>query len=495
MVLNHGLPIFFILAIILYMPDLEELIYIIKEKNPVIDDASLELIETAFDYAAKAHHGQKRLTGEDYLNHPFNTAKTLAELNVDPQTIAAGLLHDIPENTDLTIDDLRQEFGKEIAVLVDGVTKLGTVKYRGLERYVENLRRMFMAMTKDIRVIVIRLADRLDNMKTLDVHPEEKKLRIAKETMEIYAPTANRLGIGELKGLLEDWAFFYLDPKNYQWTKNLAKERLAIQLKYIEKIKKILTSELRQNNIKNVILHGRVKHYYSLYKKLLRKDKDINKVYDLVALRIVVGTIPECYMVLGLIHKKWIPLKGRIKDYIAQPKPNGYQSIHTTVFTERGKIVEFQIRTEEMHDLAEYGIAAHWRYKEESGARKKQTIWIKQLLEIQKLIKDDKKYIQNIKLNVFQNRIFAFTPKGDVIDLPEDATPVDFAYHIHTEIGNKCAGARINEEIVPLNTTLKSGDVVEIIINKNRKKPNQDWLEFVKTNVAKDKIRIALKKS
>lgn len=477
------------------MPDLEELIYLIKEKNPAIDDDSLNLIEDAYEYAVKAHQGQKRLNGEDFINHPFNTAKTLAELNVDPTTTAAGLLHDIPENTDLTIDDLKKKFGKEIATLVDGVTKLGTIKYRGLERYIENLRRMFMAMAKDIRVIIIRLVDRLDNMKTLDVHPEEKKLRIAKETMEIYAPTANRLGIGELKGLLEDYAFFYLDPKNYQWTKNLAKERTATQLKYVKKIKKILSRDLKQYNINVVSIHDRVKLYYSLYQKLLRKDKDINKVYDLVALRIIVKTIPECYMVLGLIHKKWIPLKGRIKDYIAQPKPNGYQSIHTTVFTERGKIVEFQIRTEEMHDLAEYGIAAHWRYKEESGLRKKQTAWIRQLLEIQKLIKDDRSYLQNIKLDVFQNRIFAFTPKGDVIDLPEDSTPIDFAYHIHTDIGNKCIGARINDQIVPLDTKLKSGDVVEIIINKNRKKPSADWLEFIKTDIARDKIKNALKKS
>lgn len=476
------------------MPDLEELIYLIKEKNPEIDDDSLNLIEHAYQYAFKAHQGQKRLNGEDFINHPFNTAKTLAELNVDPTTTAAGLLHDIPENSDLTIEDLKKEFGKEVATLVDGVTKLGKIKYRGLERYVENLRRMFMAMTKDIRVIVIRLADRLDNMRTLDVHPEEKKLRIAKETMEIYAPTANRLGIGELKGLLEDWAFFYLDPKNYQWTKNLAKERTAAQLKYVGKIKKILNRDLKQYNINVVSIHDRVKLYYSLFQKLLRKGKDINKVYDLVALRIIVRTIPECYMVLGLIHKKWIPLKGRIKDYIAQPKPNGYQSIHTTVFTERGKIVEFQIRTEEMHDLAEYGIAAHWRYKEESGLRKKQTAWIRQLLEIQKLIKDDRGYLQNIKLDVFQNRIFAFTPKGDVIDLPEDATPIDFAYHIHTDIGNKCIGARVNDQIVSLDTKLKSGDVIEIIINKNRKKPSADWLGYIKTNIARDKIKNALKK-
>ncbi len=349
-------------------------------------------------------------------------------------------------------------------------------------------------MAKDIRVIIIRLADRLDNMKTLDVHPEEKKIRIAKETMEIYAPTANRLGIGELKGLLEDYAFYYLDPASYEWTKKLAKEKLADQIRYVEKIKKIIKKELKLNKINFVNVYGRIKNYYSLYQKLLRKDKDINKVYDLVALRIIVKTIPECYMVLGLIHKKWIPMKGRIKDYIAQPKPNGYQSIHTTVFTEHGRIVEFQIRTLEMHDLAEYGIAAHWRYKEESGLRKKQTAWIKQLLEIQKMIKDNENYLKNIKIDVFQNRIFIFTPKGDVIDLPEDATPIDFAYHVHTDIGNKCTGARVNDQIVPLETKLKSGDVVEIIINKNRKKPNHDWLDFVKTDMAREKIKNALKK-
>jgi len=475
------------------MPNLEELIDIIKEKNPQIDDDSLLMIERAFEFAHKAHEGQKRLTGEDYINHPFNTAKILTELNVDPDTIAAGLLHDIPENTKVSLIALRKEFGKEIAGLVDGVTKLGTIKYRGLERYIENLRRMFIAMAKDVRVIVIRLADRLDNMKTLDVHPQEKKLRIAKETMEIYAPTANRLGIGELKGYLEDYAFRYLDPKNYQWTKDLAKERILEQAKYVEKIKKVLEKELKNNNIKVITVHGRAKHYYSLFKKLLKKDKDISKIYDLVALRVIVKDIADCYRVLGIIHKKWIPLKGRIKDYIAQPKPNGYQSIHTTVFTERGKIVEFQVRSQEMHDMAEYGIAAHWRYKEESGTRKKQTAWIKKLLEVQKQIKDGQNYLQNIKLDVFQNRIFTFTPKGDVIDLPEDATPIDFAYHIHTDVGNRCSGVRINDEIASLNTRLKSGDVVEILINKNRKYPSHAWLNLVKTNMAKDKIRLALR--
>ena len=314
--------------------------------------------------------------------------------------------------------------------------------------------------------------------------------------MEIYAPIANRLGMGEMKGALEDLSFAYVYPKEYVWIKSVAESKLKEEKKIIDKIKKIIQKELQENDIKYISIHGRVKHLTSLYKKIIARDRDINKIYDLIALRVIVNSVADCYTVLGLIHKKWKPLKGRIKDYIAQPKPNGYQSLHTTVFAERGKIIEFQIRTKEMHDLAEFGVAAHWHYKDAQGKTitRKTADWINKLLEIQKKFQDNKKYLSELKFEIFQNRIFVFTPKGDVIDLPEYSTPIDFAYHIHTDIGNKCSGVLINEEIATLDTPLKSGDVVEILTDKNRRKPNQDWLSFVKTNAAKEKIKQELKK-
>ena len=334
------------------------------------------------------------------------------------------------------------------------------------------------------------------NLKTLEFLPPDKQIRIATESLEIYAPIANRLGMGEMRGLLEDLAFPYAYPKEYVWVKNLVESRLKVEIKYIEKIKKVIQKEITEEKIELASIHGRVKHIYSLYKKILEKGRDINKIYDLIALRIVTKNIPDCYRILGIIHKKWAPLKGRIKDYIAQPKPNGYQSIHTTVFAERGKIVEFQIRSEEMHELAEFGVAAHWHYSELRGKKlKPETMkWMNKLIEVQKKIANDSEYLSEIKIDFFQNRIFVFTPKGDVIDLPENATPVDFAYSIHTDIGNKCAGAIVNEQMVPLDTRLKSGDVVEILINKNRASPNADWLDFVTTGIARDKIKYALKK-
>ncbi len=302
--------------------------------------------------------------------------------------------------------------------------------------------------------------------------------------------------MGEMKGNLEDLAFPYVYPKEYAWVKKEAENKLKIEKKFIDKIKKVVQKELQEEGIEHVSIHGRIKHLYSLYRKLLTKDRDINRIYDLIALRVVVKDVPECYKVLGLIHKKWKPLKGRIKDYIAQPKPNGYQSLHTTVFAKKGKIVEFQIRDKKMHELAEFGIAAHWQYKDSDIKKitREKAEWVHALKDIQKRFQDDLKYLSEIKVEIFQNRIFVFTPQGDVIDLPENSTPVDFAYHIHTDVGNKCSGALINEEMSSLDTSLKSGDVVEIIINKNRKKPNPDWLDFVKTNIARDKIKYYLNK-
>ncbi|MFA6304263.1 MAG: RelA/SpoT family protein [Patescibacteria group bacterium] len=474
------------------MITIEDIINKVREYNPLLDEKALR---EAHEFAAIAHAGQKRLSGEDYIQHCLATAYNLASFKMDMPTLIAGMLHDVPEDTSFTLEDIKKKFGKEVAKLVEGITKLGTLKYRGLERYAENLRRMFIAMAEDIRIIIIKFCDRLNNLQTLSSLRPDKRKRVALETLEIYAPIANRLGMGEMRGTLEDLAFPYAMPKEYAWVINASQNRLKIEKKYIEKIKRILQKKLLENNIAINSLHGRVKHLFSLYKKLLEKDQDINKIYDLIAVRVITKSVADCYRVLGIIHKQWVPLKGRIKDYIAQPKPNGYQSLHTTVFAEKGKIIEFQIRDQEMHELAEYGVAAHWHYKELDNKKltKEKTEWLKKLLEVQKKIADNDSYLAEVKVDIFQNRIFVFTPKGDVIDLPENATAVDFAYHIHTDIGDKCSGAIVNEQIAPLHTKLKSGDVVEIIINKSRVTPNEDWLNFVKTNLAKDKIRQSLR--
>jgi GTP diphosphokinase / guanosine-3',5'-bis(diphosphate) 3'-diphosphatase len=474
------------------MINIEEIIHSVQQYDPEVDT---DLIREAYDFAVKAHAGAKRLSGEDYTQHELATALTLSKLRLDLPTIIAGILHDVPEDTTATIEEIRKIFGKEVASLVQGITKLGTLKYRGLERYAENLRKMFMAMAEDIRVVLIKFADRIHNLQTLEYNRPDKRKRIALESLEIYAPIANRLGMGEIKGQLEDLAFPYVYPKEYAMIKKIAESRLKVERKYIDKVKKTIEKSLIQEKIDFVSVEGRIKHLYSLYKKLVRKEMNIDKIYDLIAVRVIVKDVADCYRVLGLIHKKWTPLKGRIKDYIAQPKPNGYQSLHTTVFAESGKIVEFQIRDLAMHETAEFGVATHWRYKESDRIKmnKEKTEWIQKLLDLQKEMLDDKKYLQEIKVDIFQNHIFVFTPKGDVIDLPEGSTPIDFAYHIHSDVGNKCIGSLINEEIAPLDTVLKSGDVVEIMINKSRQKPNIDWLNIVKTHLAKEKIKNSLK--
>ncbi len=478
------------------MHNLNDLVQLVKQGN---QGADVTMVELAYDFAAKAHSGQKRLDGTDYIQHSLETAYTLAKMNLDVDTVVAGLLHDVPEDTDVPIEDIEKNFGKEVCKLVKGITKLGKIKYRGLERYAENLRKMFVAMAEDVRVIFIKLADRLHNLETLEALPLVKQQRIARETLEIYAPIANRLGMGELKGRLEDAAFKYVYPEEYAWTLKEASERFEMQKNVVNKMIKQVKTLLKENNIEVVYIAGRVKHYYSLYRKLLRKDMDINKVYDLVALRVVVKEMADCYQALGLIHSHWRPMPGRIKDYIAQPKPNGYKSLHTTVFGKEGTMVEFQIRDKAMHEIAEYGIAAHWRFKD--GGKQKfvslpaeQLKWIKELLDWQKEVKDNEQYIKLLKIDIFQNRIFVLTPKGDVIDLPEEATAVDFAYHIHTDLGNKVTACKVNDKMTPLDHALKSGDVVEIVIDKNRPGPNEEWLTFVKTNQAKSHIKNFLNK-
>ena len=462
-------------------------------------EADIKLIRDAYDFAAEAHTGQKRLSGEDYLIHPIQTAIILAELKLDSETIAAGLLHDVVDDTPITNNEIKNKFGKDIARLVEGITKLGKIKYRGLERQVENLRKMFLAMAEDIRVVLIKLADRLHNMQTLDALPPEKQKRIALETLEIYAPLAHRLGLGELKGQLEDLAFPYVHPQAHQWLLDQIKDKYQEREKYLEIIKPIIKRELIRENIKSPEVHSRAKHYYSLYKKLQRNDMDLNKIYDLVALRVVVPDLEQSYAALGIIHKLWRPLPGRIKDYIALPKPNGYRSLHTTVFCEKGKITEFQIRTPEMHEMNEYGIAAHWFYAEQKSKpvfatyQKKnpqivELAWVKQLREWQKDILSPHEFLESLKIDFFKDRIFVFTPQGDIIDLPESATPIDFAYHIHTDLGHQCVSAKADNKLIALNDPLKNGQIVEIITQK-QKGPNQRWLEFVKTNLAKGRIK------
>ncbi|MFZ5364840.1 MAG: RelA/SpoT family protein [Patescibacteria group bacterium] len=465
---------------------IRKLLTTVKKYDPKAD---LALIELAYEFAKTAHAGQRRATGVDYIDHALATAQNLADLGVNQNIIIAGLLHDVPEDTEYTLEDIKQNFGADVADMVDGITKLGTVKYRGMKRYVENLRKMFVAMAKDIRVIIIKFADRLHNLRTLYALPADKQKRIAMEVLEIYAPIANRLGMGELQGKLEDEAFKYGFPDEYIWVEGLIKKGLPIKERALESMLNKLKRKLKENNVHYLDVYSRTKHYYSLYRKLIKNEKDINHIYDLVAARIIVKDIADCYAALGIIHSLWKPVKGRIKDYIAQPKPNGYQSLHTTVFGDNHEQVEFQIRTPQMHEQAEFGIASHWKYKEKGGKTKIEDLgWVDELAKWQKEIKDDENFLETVKIDFFQNRIFVFTPKGDVIDLPEGATPVDFAYEIHSDIGNKCGSASVNDQQVPLDAKLKNGDVVDIIIDKHRKGPNPQWLKFVKTRTAKTHI-------
>ncbi len=495
----------------------------IKEITSLLDRASkkdIELISTAYDFAEKAHAGQKRFSGEPYFSHLFETAKILAEIKMSPTTISAGLLHDSIEDAQAKEKDIENIFGEEILFLVNGVTKLGKIKYRGAERHNESMRKLFVAVSQDIRVIIIKLADRLHNIRTLKYVPEHKQERIAKETLEIYVPIAYRLGIRMLSRQLEDASFPFVYPKEHDKTKKLLKQKTREDSHKLEKFQKSIKKSLGKNNITNFLLDYRVKTLYSLYKKLLRKDWNIEKIYDISALRIIVSNIDDCYKVLGIIHGIWRPLPGRIKDYIAFPKPNGYQALHTTIFTGYGNVVEIQIKTKEMHQEAEYGVASHILYKE-NGKNKigSNLLWIKKLLPFKKTISESKNreeinyddiptwikdlvdYQQQeknkliiegeIKDDFFQQRIFVFTPKGDVIDLPIGSSPIDFAYSIHSEIGNQTSGAKVNGKMTSLNTLLKNGDIVEIITNK-KSFPTPKWIDYAKTTVAKKHIKSAL---
>jgi guanosine-3',5'-bis(diphosphate) 3'-pyrophosphohydrolase len=485
--------------IITNMENVKEILDLMK--SPSAEDA--RVIERAYQFADKAHEGQKRFTGDPYVTHSFETAKNLATFGMDRDTIVAGLLHDTLEDGHVTAQQLEQEFGKEVLFLVEGVTKLGRLKYQGVERHVESLRKLFIATAQDMRVLVIKLADRLHNVQTLGGHDrKDKQKRIALETLEIYSPLADRLGMGKLKGELEDEAFPYVYPEEYKKVKELLKERRQANEKYLLKFHRSLQKELAHHGMKTAHIDYRVKRLFSLYKKLERAKGDIEKIYDITALRIIVPTVEDCYKALGIIHGSWRPLPGRIKDYIALPKPNGYQSIHTTVFTGDGGIVEIQIRTEEMHKEAEYGIASHLAYKGGLGKKQrkkgdhlpKNVLWIQQLIEWQKHVSETGEFLEHLKMDFFRDRVFVFTPKGDVIDLPEESTPIDFAYAIHSDIGDHIAGVKINGKMASLDTKLKNGDIIEVITKKGSH-PTSKWLEYAKTTLARRNIRSVIQNS
>jgi GTP diphosphokinase / guanosine-3',5'-bis(diphosphate) 3'-diphosphatase len=469
---------------------IERLIKKIEKNNPEIDTSK---VQKAYDFANNAHKEQKRESGEPYIEHPLHTAYNLAQIKADLSSIIAGILHDVPEDTDKTIDDIKDNFGEEVASLVEGITKLGKIKYRGIERYRENLKKMLLAVVDDVRIMYIKFCDRLHNLRTLDSLPENKQQRIAKETLEIYAPIAGLLGIWRLKWQMEDICFKYLYPEEYKKIEYRYEiEKKSERNQFFQKAKITLEEELKKTKI-DYEISARFKHLYSIWKKMQRKDRKFDEIYDVFALRVVVNSIEDCYKVLGIIHTIWKPISYRFKDYIAIPKPNGYRSIHTTIIGPENKATEFQIKTREMHEESLYGSSSHWSYKVDDNSYKKPQ-WIKEILEIQKENQDTKKFIKEIKGNVFQNRIFVFSPKGDVIELPEKSTPIDFAYAIHTDIGNKATQALVNEKIAGVDTELKNGDLVEIITDKNRKAPNSDWLNFAKTKHARDRIKQYSKK-
>jgi len=458
---------------------------------------SSENLKKAFLFAQKAHKDQFRKSGEPYITHPVEVAKILINLGMEETVVIAGLLHDVLEDTNVTPLELEKEFGKDVLSLVDAITKLERLSFYPTEAYkAQNLRKMFIAMAKDIRVIIIKLADRLHNMQTLQYHEEEKRKRIAKETLEIYAPLAHRLGVWDIKWRLEDLAFRYLEPDKYHYVANKVAETRKKREEFIEKAIEIIKEELKKANIEAEVT-GRAKHLYSIYQKMIRRGIEIEEMYDLLGVRIIVNSEIECYEVLGIIHNLWRPVPGRFKDYIANKKSNNYQSLHTTVIAMDGKPLEVQIRTWEMHRIAEYGVAAHWLYKEEikkPDSFEEKLSWLRQLLEWQKELLDDQEFLDSIRSDLFEREIYVFTPKGDIIALPQGSTPLDFAYAIHTEVGHRCRGAKVNGKIVPLNYVLQNGDIVEIITSKEEGKPSRDWLNIVRTSQAKNKIKQYFKK-
>lgn len=474
---------------------------LIKKINDNCINVDIDIIEKAYNFASEAHKSQKRESGEHYIIHPIDVAEILAELGMDTNTIAAGLLHDVLEDTDCTYKEMSDMFNEEIASLVNGVTKLGKIEYKSKqEQQADNVRKMLLAMAKDIRVIIIKLADRLHNMRTLKFMSKEKQKLKAKETLDIYAPLAHRLGMSKIKWELEDLSFRYLhEEEYYDLVRQIAEKRVEREA-YISSIIDDLYKNLEESGIDSDI-EGRPKHFYSIYRKMVNKSKTIEQIFDLTAIRILVNSVKDCYGVLGIVHTIYKPIPGRFKDYIAMPKPNMYQSLHTTVIGPQGKTFEIQIRTFDMHKTAEYGIAAHWKYKEgdagedkEKGFEKK-LAWLRDMLEWQKETSDAEEFMEGFKIDLFSDEIFVFTPKGVVINLASGSTPIDFAYRIHTDVGNRCIGAKVNGKIVPLDYKLKTGEIVEIITSQSAKGPNMDWLNIAKSNQAKSKIKSWLKKA
>lgn len=474
---------------------MDELLQKLK-KN--FSEAEFQELKAAYDFSAAAHEGQKRQTGEPYFIHPCAVVNVLVDLGFDDvSTLVAAFLHDVLEDTQVTADELEQKFGKEVLELVEGVTKLDKIKFVSAEdEQAENLRKMFFAMAKDYRVIIIKLADRLHNMRTLDALKPEKQIKIATQSLKIYAPLAGRLGLSFVKCELEDLAMRYLYPDDYYELVEFIKTKSKERQQFIEKICDELKAKLQELGIEGEV-NGRQKHLYGIYKKMLKQGKNIEQIYDISAVRVIVNEVQDCYTVLGAIHTMWMPLPGRFKDYIAMPKPNGYQSLHTTVITKFKETFEIQIRTYEMHRIAEYGIAAHWKYKEgKTGATKidDQINWLREVMDTQRESSDSHEFLENIEGNVFTDEVYVFTPKGKVLNLPVGSTTVDFAYAIHSAVGNKCIGAKVNGKIVPLNTVLNTGDIVEILTTNSGKGPSRDWIKFVKTASARTKIRQYFKK-
>ena len=458
-------------------------------------DADLDFLRRAYVYSALAHRGQTRRSGEPYLVHPLEVAYLLAELGLDVQTIATGFLHDVVEDVHVPLDEIRAKFGKEVAALVDGVTKLSKIKYSSdEERQAENLRKMILAMVEDIRVILVKLADRLHNMRTLQYMPEDKQRRIAQETLDIYVPLANRLGLGRFRAELEDLALKYAEPEAFANLSRRIEDRAAAAEELIAEVKERLRVGLAEHGIEADI-SGRLKSVYSIWRKMQAQGIEVEQVYDVVAMRLLTSSVKDCYGALGIVHSFWPPVPGRIKDYIAMPKPNLYQSLHTTVMSERGFPFEVQIRTFEMHRLAEEGIAAHWQYKEKGQMTDRELAgvqWLRQVMEWQKDIRDSREFLKLVKIDLYPREVYVFTPRGKVINLPRGATPLDFAYAVHTEVGHQCVGARVNGRLVPLKTDLKNGDQVEIVTQAGHQ-PSRDWLAVAKTTRARSKIRAFLK--
>jgi len=454
--------------------------------------ADVSGIERAYRFAAEAHADQKRASGEPYVTHPLAAAETLAELGLDPIAIQAAILHDIPEDTEYALSDVEDRFGAEVARLVDGVTKLSKFSaHSHEERQAENIRKMFLAMAEDVRVVLIKLSDRLHNMRTIAGLPPEKQTRIARQTLEIYAPLAERLGIWQIKWELEDLSFKVLEPEAFRSLASQLETRRRAREEYVDRAMEILDEALRGSGIK-ADLSGRPKHIYSIYRKMQRKAADLNEVYDIHAIRVLVDELKDCYAALGVVHSLWRPIPGQFDDYIAMPKGNGYQSLHTAVIAVDGRPLEVQIRTHQMHRIAEVGIAAHWRYKEGSRSERDydaKLAWIRQLMDWQREVSDATEFVEGLKLDVFQDQVFVFTPKGEVKDLPAGSTPLDFAYRIHTDIGHRCIGSKVNNRLVPLDYRLRNGDIVEIVTTKAAHGPSRDWLNIVRTTHAREKIR------